>query len=194
MGREAQGHARVGSEAGAVKAMLEAHDLILRGDIRRRFPKAALEDLRVDGPSLCFQCAGEAVRLDLGAPVAEAWSRAIATPPPSLRAKLGLAKGARALLIGPCDDPALAEALEGAQTAFPAEAALVIARIDGPDDLAAAQAVCGALPLWAIYPKGKAVPFGDSAIRKTLRAAGWRDTKSCAVSDRLTATRYHPPA
>ena len=49
----------------------------------------------------------------------------------------------------------------------------------------------GALPLWTVYPKGKAGQFGDTAIRTALRDAGWRDTKSCAVSERLTATRYN---
>ena len=44
--------------------------------------------------------------------------------------------------------------------------------------------------LWAVYPKGGAM---DAAVRTALRAAGWRDAKACAVSERLTATRYLPP-
>jgi hypothetical protein len=76
-----------------------------------------------------------------------------------------------------------------------AEAAMFVACIDGPDDLAAAratQATSPALPVWTIYPKGKNVTFGDTAIRAAMREAGFRDTKVCAVSDRLTATRHHP--
>ena len=72
---------------------------------------------------------------------------------------------------------------------------MLIARIDDADDLAKALAEHGAmpqLPLWAIYPKGKQAAFGDAPIRDALRSAGFRDTKSCAVSDRLTATRYNP--
>jgi hypothetical protein len=72
---------------------------------------------------------------------------------------------------------------------------MLVACITSPQDLAAAEAVQAQyphLPIWAIYPKGRNVPFGDSAIRETLRAHGFRDTKACAVSARLTATRYNP--
>jgi len=195
MGREAVVNAEAGAEAGEVKALLETRELILRGALRRRYPKEALEGVRVDGDTLCFTVAGEAVRLHLGQKLAGAWAKAIATPPPSLRAKLGLDKGAKAFLIGSCDDAALTEALDGALTRDAAEAAMFVACIDGPDELAvarAAQAASPVLPVWTIYPKGKNVTFGDTAIREAMRAAGFRDTKACAVSDQLTATRYHP--
>lgn len=48
-----------------------------------------------------------------------------------------------------------------------------------------------AFSLWTIYPKGRGVAFGEREIRTALRAAGFRDTKSCAVSGLLTATRYN---
>ncbi|RJF87359.1 hypothetical protein D3874_10250 [Oleomonas cavernae] len=195
MGREVLARAEVGTKVAEVKVLLESHELILRGEIRRRLPRAEIEDVRVDGDRLRFTCAGEVVCLHLGSKVAEAWAKAIATPPPSLRAKLGLGKGAMAVLIGTCDDAALIEALEGALTGDLAKAAMIVARIDGPEDLAvarAAQARCPDLPVWAVYPKGKGVTYGDGPIRAALRDAGFRDTKSCAVSDRLTATRYNP--
>lgn len=196
MGREALVRARIDGAAGAagetgeVKALLEARELILRGPIRRRYPTAAMREVRVRDSSLTFDCAGETVTLDLGARAAASWAAAITRPPPTLRAKLGLDKGATALLVGDCGDADLAQALDGVRTDDPAAADMVVARIDGPDDLAVAQAAAGSLPLWAVYPKGRSVVFGDTAIRTALRAAGWRDTKSCAVSDRLTATRY----
>ena len=142
------------------------------------------------------------MRLHLGARAAEAWRKAITTPPRSLRAKLGLDKGERALLIGSFDDDALAEALDGALVEDGAAAGMMIACIGGPDDLIATQTIHGAHPglalwaiypglaLWAIYPKGRGVTFGESKVRAALRAKGFRDTKSCAVSERLTATRY----
>ena len=142
--------------------------------------------------TLGFTCAGEAVRLHLGARTAEAWRKAIATPPPGLRAKLGLDKGARALLIGSFDDDVLANALKGVIAEDGADAAMLIACVEGPDDLAAAQAVHTAhpdLPLWTIYPKGRGAAFGEREIRTVLCAAGY--TKSCAVSSLLTATRYN---
>jgi hypothetical protein len=193
MGREALVHAEVGNETDEVRALLESGELILRGTIRRRYPKSALEGAAVEGGVLCFRYAGEAVRLHLGARAADAWRKAIATPPRSLRAKLGLDRGERALLIGSFDDDALAEALDGALVEDAVAAGMMIACIEGPDDLIAAQTIHGAHPglaLWAIYPKGRDVAFGESKIRTALRARGFRDTKSCAVSERLTATRY----
>ncbi|MBN9017437.1 MAG: hypothetical protein J0H11_08480 [Rhizobiales bacterium] len=193
MGREASVQAEIGGETGEVRALLESSELILRGAIKRRYPKSELRDVIVEGEALRFTSGGEVVRLHLGARVAESWAKAIATPPPSLGAKLGLDKGL-AFLIGSFDDPDLAAALDGATVDDPANATLLIAPIDGPDDLAKAasfQAAHPHLALWAIYPKGRDVAFGDGAIRTALRGAGFRDTKSCAVSERLTATRYN---
>jgi hypothetical protein len=194
MGQEALVHAEVGSEAGEVRAFLESSELILRGAIRRRYPRSAIAGVAVDKEGLCFICAGEAVRLHLDARKAEAWRKAITTPPPSLRAKLGLQNGARALLIGSYEDEALAEALDGVLVEDGTAAGMMIACIEGPKDLSAAQVMHAAHPrlaLWAIYPKGRGVSFGESEIRVALRAKGLRDTKSCAVSARLTATRFN---
>lgn len=191
MGREAIVEAIAGDEAGAVKALLEARELILRGAIRRRYAKAAMHAVRAEAAALRFVCEGEAVALHLGDAEAARWAAAILKPLPDLRTKLDL-KGP-ALFVGSCDDPALEAALAGARTDDAGAASSIIARIDTAADLAAALAVDARLPIWAVYPKGKAATFGDSAIRETLRAAGYRDTKACAVSDRLTATRYHPP-
>jgi hypothetical protein len=194
MGKEADIRADVGAATGEVRALLERDELILRGEIRRRFPRSGLENLRVEDGVLSFTGAGQPVRLYLGE-AAQTWYAAITTPPPSLRARLGLDKGARALLYGPCDDPELAAALDGAVTDEGAQAAMLVACITTPEDLAAAEAVQAQfphLPIWAVYPKGRNVTFGDTAIRETLRVHGFRDTKTCAVSTRLTATRYHP--
>ena len=194
MGREALAYAEVGSEAEEVRALLESGELILRGAIRRRYPKTALEGVTVEGEVLYFAHAGEAVRLHLGAREAEAWRKAITTPPPSLRTKLGLNKGARALLVGSFEDDALAEALDGVLVEDGADAAVMIACIERPNDLSAARTLHAAHPslaLWAVYPKGRGVTFGENEIRASLRAKGFRDTKSCAVSERLTATRYN---
>ena len=72
---------------------------------------------------------------------AQTWYTAITTPPPSLRAKLGLDRGAKALLYGECDDPELAAALDGVLADDGAHAAMLVACITGPEDLAAAEAV-----------------------------------------------------
>ena len=191
MGREAMVKAQVGAEKGEVKAILESQELILRGAIKRRFAKEGMMQVAsVDG-ALSFSCQGEHVKLHLGEIKAEAWAKAIATPPPGLRTKLGLDKGAKTLLTKACDDPQLIEALHGSVTKDATDAVMVIATIEGPDDLTLALKASKGLPVWTIYPKGKMSQFGDAAIRAAMRAEGFKDTKSCAVSDRLTATRYN---
>ncbi|SIQ95569.1 hypothetical protein SAMN05880582_10534 [Rhizobium sp. RU20A] len=195
MGREALIHAEIGSEAGEVRALLESTEMILRGEIGRRYPKEAMTEVTVVGGVLHFRFADESVRLHLGGKMAQSWAAAIAKPPPSLRVKLGLDKGSLAMLIGEITDAALAEATAGSLVAHGAEAQMMIAVIDNPGTLAEARRIHGCfptLPLWTVYPKGSGVSFGDTAIRALLREAGFRDTKSCAVSDQFTATRYNP--
>ena len=192
MGREALTHAEVGGERGEVRALLESGELVLRGAIRRHFPRSALVGVTAHEDRLCFTCAGEEVQLYLGAKTATAWAKAIATPPPTLRAKLGLDKGERALVLGAFEDKALTEAITGAR-AHAATADMIVACIRSSDELRAVRDVHKGherLPLWTIYPKGSGVVFGEGEVRAFLRAEGLRDTKSCAVSERLTATRY----
>lgn len=194
MGREALIHAEVGTQAGEVRVLLESTEMILRGDIKRRYLRVEIQQLAVDGEVLQFRSGGDTVRLHLGEKVAQSWADVIAKPPPSLRAKLGLETGALALILGRVTDEALAEATSGSAVTSGAAAQMIIAVIDGPDCLAEVQRVQGdfpSLPIWTVYPKGRGIAFGDTAIRTVLRGAGFRDTKSCAVSDRLTATRYN---
>lgn len=193
MGREALTHAEVGGVRGEVRALLESGELVLRGAIRRHFPRSALVGVTAHEDRLCFTCAGEEVQLYLGPKTAAAWAKAIAAPPPTLRAKLGLDKGGRALVLGAFDDKALTEAVTGARAQDAATADMIVACIRSSDELRAARDLHKAherLPLWTIYPKGSGVAFGERDVRAFLRAEGLRDTKSCAVSDRLTATRY----
>lgn len=193
MGREALVYARAGTEAGETKALLESGELILRGGIRRRFPKSAIEDLRVDGDALAFRCAGEEVRLDLGGRAAEAWRQVMITPPPTLRAKLGIGADKRAVVVGTVADPELARALEDAIVEDISEAGVVIACVEEVQNLEEAVRIHArrpALPLWVVHRKGRGVAVGDSAIRARLKPEGFRDSKCCAVSDVYTAARY----
>jgi hypothetical protein len=191
MGKEAITQAHVGQESGEVKALLESNELILRGTIKRRFPKSAIADVRVTETGLAFSCAGEIVVLALGVPVATAWAKAIAKEPPGLKAKLGLADGATAIVLGSVEDTALVTALEGCRRDSTIGADMIIALITCADDLATARGMAAGRPIWAIYPKGGKATFGDAAIRANMRANGFKDTKSCAVSDLLTGTRYN---
>ncbi len=194
MGREAVCSIRHGGEAAEGKALLEAAEVILRGPIRARLPRASLTGWSVDGGTLRLDTGGGTYELDLGPVEAAAWDKALAKPPPDLGAKLGLGPDRPGWVMGRVEDADLAAALAGAEAADPSAAALLLALILSPPDLAAALALADAhpaKPVWAIHAKGKAAAPPDADIRAAFRDAGYVDTKACAVSARLTATRYN---
>jgi hypothetical protein len=194
MGREARVRVTLGGESAEAHALLEGTELILRGAWRRRWPLDALAAVRVEHDALVFEADGGTVRLALGATQAAAWARKIALPPPTLASKMGLGPAAPAWVCGPLDDTQLAQALRDATTTNPHRATQLVAVVLDDAGLASAMAQFGRLPAarhaWLVYPKGRAAAPGDSAIRAAMRAAGFADSKSCAVSERLTATRY----
>jgi len=193
MGREAQCSAHVGAETAAVKALLESSGVILRGGIRRSYALADLQSVQVAGEQLRFSAGGEAVALDLGNAEAQRWLKKLTTPPPTLAAKLGVGPASPAWVIGPLDDVALAEALQGARTRSVSKASCLVAVVFSGDELQAAVQLHQTLPcpaLWVVHPKGAAASLGDTQVRQTLRGCGYVDNKSTAVSAALTATRY----
>lgn len=176
-----------------MKALLESAEIILRGEVHLRLPRSSTTDVKADGGTLVLTADGQAPRLELGGKEAEKWAAALLKPPPPLARKLGLGPDARALVLGDASDPELVRALNNAVAAKVADAAMVVAVIDGEAGLRAAVSRAPHLPVWCVYAKGKAAGYGDGEIRSFMRARGYRDNKSCAVSERLTATRYSPP-
>ncbi len=195
MGLEASCPGRWPGGEGEVKALLEAHALILRGGLRRPWPIAALSQVRVEGEVLRLSADGEPLDLFLGAVQAARWARKIQTPPPSLAQKLGVGPQARVLLLGAPSDPALIQAVEGARATDAAQAALCLTEVEDSEALARALDAHAALapytPLWVAYRKGPGAAFGEGAVRAALRARGYADVKVCAVSSERSATRFH---
>ncbi|MEE3627215.1 hypothetical protein UCD39_25075 [Nitrospirillum sp. BR 11752] len=195
MGLEALCHATWNGGAGEVKALLESRELILRGDLRRTIPVAAVDALVVEGDALVMATPDGPLTLALGADAAARWAKKLTTPPPSLARKLGVGPGTPALVIGTADDPALVEALAGAVAPTPADARLALAVARDAADLERAVAAHAALPagtaLWIIHGKGPKATFGEAPVRAWMRAAGFKDTKISAVSETLSATRYN---
>ncbi len=197
MGREATCAARVGQEsADEVKALLESTAIVLRGALKRRWALAALQQLRVEDQSLCFEADGEAVALALGEAEAARWLKKLQTPPPTLAAKLGISPETPALLMGPTRgtlDPALAEALGQGLTGNPRTARMLVAVVQSPAELARmadfhADMICKTV--WVVHPKGPAAYPSDGEVRAEMRSRGYVDNKTSAVSEQLTATRY----
>lgn len=193
MGRETVAVAHWRGEVAEVKALLESQEIILRGTIRARMARSGIANVAVDGEVLTLLSDGEPLVLGLGAKEAAKWRDTLAKPPPSLASKLGIGEGRPAFVMGTGDDIALADALEGARCATTAEAGVLLAILATEADLMSAYAVAEQNPqlmLWCVYPKGKGAAYGDTAIRNFLRQRGYVDSKSCAVSPELTATRY----
>jgi hypothetical protein len=203
MGREARCTARVGDQSAEVTALLESTTVVLRGDLKHKWDIATLQNLRVDDGALRFEAGDDAVALQLGEPEAGKWLKKLQTPPPTLAAKLGVSAANPALLIGPTVgtlDPALAEALAGGITTNLREARMLVAVISKPGELQRmadfhADMICKTV--WVVHPKGPGANPSDADVRLELRARGYVDNKTSAVSDKLTATRYvlsEPPA
>ena len=92
MGREATVQCRWAEESGLCKVLLESHELIVRGGLRRRVPISLLKDVSVENENLRFRVGDEAVSFSLGSQLAQRWAKAIATPPPSLAMKFGISR------------------------------------------------------------------------------------------------------
>ena len=180
-----------------VKALLESHALILRGAVKKTLPIGEIADPRAVDGQLLFEHHGAPYALRLPDGQAAKWLKKLTAEPPSLAAKLGIDAAHKALVHGAAGDPALNAALEGATTGDPAQAALSLAIATDPDQLALAlNALLHALPhapVWVVYPKGPKSGLTESTVRNHLRSLGWIDTKACAVSEWLTATRYNRP-
>jgi hypothetical protein len=194
MGREASCQCQWGKEVAECKVLLETHDLIVRGPIRQRVPIASLTQVTVEGSQLRF-CAGEdEVALHLGAAVAQSWAKKIATPPPTLAAKLGISKTTRLALIGEVEAEELKSAIGVASSSDGKIADLIIACVKTKADLNytldAYSTYPDNPPIWLIYPKGSDKPLKESEIRSTLRHEGLMDTKVTSVNQTLTGLRF----
>lgn len=196
MGRQTIAAVRIGEPAAVTTTvLLEPGELILRGALKARWPLLRLQRLRVEDGMLCFEDPeGRPVQLQLGALEAGRWLSRMQTPPPTLAAKLGVGASRRAVTFGAVDeDSELAAALRDARTEDRECASCLVARVDSLTGLDQALALHATLPcrlLWVVNEKGPRSPLGEDAIRARLRSFGYKDSKTCAVSVRLSATRY----
>lgn len=135
------------------------------------------------------------VELRLGAAAVD-WLARIEAPP-SLCAKLGARPGVDVRVHGALD-AAVAQELDasGAAVKRRGAARLHLLEARALADFARAAKLAAELAsgahLWVIYPKGRK-DMSESALRSTLLPAGLRDTKTCRVSDVLTALRFSKP-
>lgn len=189
MGREAFVEASYAGRSGKARALLEAEGIILRRPLGLTIARGSIRALTVEGGDLVGQAEQGPFRLSLGAGEALKWKGLLERPLPTLAEKLGLASGLAVWTFGTLDGPELEGALAGIASVGPSGAAQGIARVDGPEAMEAVAALAPS-PVWIVHGKGRAATFGDTAVRAAMRAEGWIDVKSCAVSEALSATRY----
>jgi hypothetical protein len=189
MGREVVTTAEWGGRRAEVKALLEGTEIILRGEIKARIARDSISAIKVDNDELSLKAGKERLLLELGAKEAAKWADVLSKPPPSLAEKLGVSPSKPAFVMGTVIDTELKSALKGSTVAKIAEASCVIAVVRSGNELKSAFKTAAAMPalsLWCVYPKGRF----DAEVRTFMRGQGYVDSKSCAVSADLTATRY----
>jgi hypothetical protein len=193
MGRETVTIAHWDGMTAKVKALLEATEIILRGELRAKISRAAIEDISVDEDTLHLVTAGNTLRLELGNSEATKWAAALSRPPPSLAQKLGIDAARRAFVIGYVDDEEFGKVLSDFSTQTRDEAAVLIAILRTEADLSQAimlGQVAPICPIWCVYGKGRFATISDSTIRTAMRANGFIDNKTSGISEKMTATRY----
>ncbi len=76
-----------GSETASCKVLLEARQIIVRGEIRHRLPIAVLRDVSAHDGLLTFRVGQESVVLNLGSELAGEWAEAMGKQVPSPASK-----------------------------------------------------------------------------------------------------------
>jgi hypothetical protein len=193
MGREAVAICEWEGLRAEARALLESAEIILRGAIKAKIPRAEITAVQVAGDVLSLRLGNRRLILELGSSEAAKWLNALSKPPATLAEKLGVSATKPAYVMGKLQDPEIAAAFNGAQAASVSKASALLAVIDSNADLESAFKLADTSPglmLWCVYPKGKAGGTTDAGIRTFMRSHGYMDNKSCAVSATLTATRY----
>ncbi len=191
MGRETTAIAHWQGQSGSVRLHLDSNAFDLKGAIRLSIPRAAIADPRASNGRLTMTANGEQLAIDLPEADAARWCVALLKPVPNLAQKLGIGPQTPAFLFGETDDPTLLTALGNASAAVPEEGQILIAIVRAVADLEAPTTLAGPRPVWIVTGKGKHATVRESDLRAWLREAGFGDSKSCAVSETLTATRWH---
>lgn len=193
MGREAVAVCHWQGEVAEARMHLDSKSLQLRGDIRADIPRAQIKDVTLTPDGVRVMTDGPTLVMEFGTTDATRWQTALLKKPPTLAEKLGVSAENPAFVQGVCADEPLETALAGATVADVQDAAILIAILLEEADLQAASDLALAHPgkhIWMVHRKGKAAVVGDTMIRTHMRGLGFIDSKTSAVSDQLTTTRY----
>ena len=193
MGRETVAVCHWKGDVAEAKLHLDSQTLQLRGAIRADIPRAAIREAVLTDDGVMVRTDGPDLIMEFGAAEAQRWQKAILKKPPTLAEKLGVSAEVPAYVMGAFDDEPLRAALSGACVDAVEDAGIFMAIVMEEADLSAASDLALANPdkhIWMVYRKGKAAVVGDTMVRTHMRDLGFIDSKTSAVSDQLTTTRY----
>ncbi len=193
MGREAVAVCHWKGNVAEAKLHLDAASLQLRGEIRADIPRAQIKEVTLVKEGLRIATEGPELIMEFGATEAARWQKALLKKPPTLAEKLGVSEETPAFVLGTLTDGPLEQTLKGATVSEMQVAAIFVAIILDAADLQAASDLARANPdrhIWMVHRKGKTAVVGDAMIRAHMRGLGFIDSKTSAVSEQLTATRY----
>lgn len=194
MGREARCICRWPGGDGPVKALLESQEVVVRGALRLTLPTKTLTQVDVVGETLLLTSENGFIELQLGRAEAEKWAQKLAEPPRTLKDKLGVNPATQLLLINDIQDPVLLNELSGVRASDGGGVTLCLACVESADDLTEAirihASIASEIPIWIVHRKGAKAAFGENAVRDRMRAAGYIDSKSAAISEEVSGTRY----
>lgn len=190
--READGRVR---EANAL-VLIEADEVIVRGNARTRVSRSSLTGVSVRGDELTIEHGAGEITLTLGAATAEKWRMRLEQPALKLIDKLDVAQDAKVWVWGIEDDDFLAQLhartgrVSFGRTA--SECDVVFLAVERDDDLPRIERASKALgtggALWVVHPKGpKGVP--DTTVFARAKAIGLTYTKVARFSDTHTAEK-----
>jgi len=181
------------------RALLETDEILFRGQPRLKLPLADIRRVRVDGGSLVVQHKGGEATFALGAKQAAAWAQRI-TAPPGLIDKLGIKPETTVVALQIADKGLLGEVTARAGTVRRTRrgkaADVVLLGVEAPKDLKALEGletvIAPAGAVWIVYPKGRK-DIREADVMAAARAVGWKDNKTCRVSESHTALRFVLP-
>lgn len=193
MGREAVAVCHWRGEVAEAKLHLDSASLSLRGEIHLDIPRAHIWDVTLVEGGLRVLTNGPELVMEFGEVEAMRWRKALLKMPPTLAEKLGISADVPAFVMGDFTDEPLETAFVGATVNNAKDAMILIAIL--MEEAALHHASTLALAhldkhIWMVHRKGKAAVVGDTMIRGHMRGLGFIDSKTSAVSDQLTATRY----
>ena len=195
MGRESECRCTWNGISEDAKALLASTELILRGGVRNRIAFGDISELRSSGSELSFLLKDSTMTILFPTAIADAWAKRMASPPVSLKTKLGIKEGSVVFVYGNLTSAELEAAVTKSRADFWDSSDLAIAEVTTSqqlDDLlqVASTNLKGGVSLWIVYRKGPGHAVNETVVREAARKVGWRDSKVASISADWTGARF----